>query len=77
MNLPQREKSSHWLIIFFKQEKDTIVDLLILEEEKKWSLWEEDKKRQTKRGRERENDIEKTLKLNCKITRHQMNQYYD
>ena len=75
MNLPKREKDSHWLIIFFKQEKDTIVDLLILEVEQKWPLWEEDEKRQ--RGRERENDIEKTLKLNCRITRHQINQYYD
>ena len=44
MNLPKREKDSHWLIIFFKQEKDTIVDLLILEEEQKWPLWEEDEK---------------------------------
>lgn len=53
MNLPKREKDSHWLIIFFKQEKDTIVDLLILEEEQKWPLWEEDEKRQTERKGER------------------------
>ena len=51
MNLPKREKDSHWLIIYFKQEKDTIVDLLILEEEQKWPLWEEDEKREE--GREK------------------------
>lgn len=53
MNLPKREKDSHWLIMFFKQEKDTIVGLLILEEEQKWPLWEEDEKRQTERKGER------------------------
>ena len=51
MNLPKREKDSHWLIIYFKQEKDTIVDLLILEEEQKLPLWEEDEQREE--GREK------------------------
>lgn len=35
------------------------------------------KDRDRERGRERENDIEKILKLNHRITKYQMNQYYD
>ena len=81
MNIPKIAKNSHWLYNhIFKQEKHTVVDFLILEEEQKWPLWEEENEkteRERERGRERENDIEKTLKLNHRITKYQMNQYYD